>query len=136
MLFRLDGGQVGVNITGGPLQYQYQAEQLFLHWGRQGGSEGGSEHSINHQTWPAELQLYGYNSQLYSNLSEAQEQPGGVVGVAVMLQVRGETPDSDTTSAGLHRLVSKLTQVNLIMIMIYIYLYHRGAYMNLHYHTY
>ena len=33
---RLDNGQVGVNMTGGPLQYQYQAEQLFLHWGREG----------------------------------------------------------------------------------------------------
>ena len=72
--------------------------------------EGGSEHSVNHQTWPAEIQLYGYNSQLYNNLSEAQEQPGGVVGVAIMLQVKGETPSADT-STGLHRLVSKLTQV-------------------------
>ena len=54
--------------------------------------------------------MYGYNSQLYNNLSEAQEQPGGVVGVAIMLQVKGETPSADT-STGLHRLVSKLTQV-------------------------
>ena len=44
---------------------------------------------------------------------QAQEQPGGVVGVAVMLQVRGETPDSGATPSSLHRLVSKLTQVQV-----------------------
>ena len=82
---RLEDGQIGVNITGGPLQYQYQAEQLFVHWGRNGLT--GSEHSVNHQSWPAEIQLYGYNSQLYNNLTEAQEMPGGVVGVAIMVQV-------------------------------------------------
>ena len=96
-------------MTGGPLQYQYQAEQLVLHWGRGEGGPGGSEHSINQQSWPAELQLYGYNSQLYNNLSEAQEEPGGVVGVAVMLQIRGDTPDK--SSSGLSRLVSRLGQV-------------------------
>ena len=111
VLFRLDAGQVGVNMTGGPLQYQYQAEQLFLHWGRGEGAPGGSEHSVNQQSWPGELQLYGYNSQLYSNLSQAQEQPGGVVGVSVMLQIRGESPASEKPVSGLGRLISKLSQV-------------------------
>ena len=32
-------------------------------------------------------QLYGFNSQLYTNLSVAREFPGGVVGVSIMLQV-------------------------------------------------
>ena len=85
--------------------------------------------------WGALSPLYGYNTQLYSNLSQvqtkrknhwiklvlrilhnccfqAQEQPGGVVGVAVMLQMRGETPDPGATPSSLHRLVSKLTQVH------------------------
>ena len=111
LLFRLDPGQVGVNMTGGPLQYQYQAEQLFLHWGRGEGAPGGSEHSVSEARWPGELQLYGYNSQLYSNLSQAQELPGGVVGVSVMLQVRGESPASEKPVSALARLVSKLSQV-------------------------
>ena len=98
-------------MTGGPLQYQYQAEQLVLHWGRGEGVTGGSEHSVNQQSWPAELQLYGYNSQLYNNLSQAQEEPGGVVGVAVMLQVKGDIPDPDNPATGLTRLVSRLSQV-------------------------
>ena len=47
---------------------------------------------------------------------QAQEQPGGVVGVAVMLQVKGETPDSGATPSSLNRLVSKLTQVSWLQI--------------------
>ena len=35
-----------------------------------------------------------------------------MVGVAVMLQQRGETPDPGATPSSLHRLVSKLTQVD------------------------
>ena len=34
-----------------------------------------------------QLQLYGFNSQLYTNLSVAREFPGGVVAVSIMLQV-------------------------------------------------
>ena len=73
LFVRLDStGGGGVNITGGPLQYQHRAEALFLHWGRgQGGS--GSEHSINHMSWAGEIQIYGYNTQLYSNLSQVMQ---------------------------------------------------------------
>ena len=39
--------------------------------------------------------------------------------MAVMLQVRGETPDSGATPSSLHRLVSKLTQV-FIMFMFFV----------------
>ena len=70
---RLDSaGQPGVNMTGGPLQYQHRAEALFLHWGRGPGNTGGSEHSVSHATWAGEIQIYGYNTQLYSNLSQVQ----------------------------------------------------------------
>ena len=95
-----------MNITGGPLAYKYQFEQMFLHWG-EGTGGGGSEHSVSQRSFPAELQLYGYNSQLYPNLTVAQEQPGGVVGVAVMVSIRsgqGETGE-------LARLVARLGQV-------------------------
>ena len=95
-----------MNITGGPLAYKYQFEQMFLHWGG-GTGGGGSEHSVSQRSFPAELQLYGYNSQLYPNLTVAQEQPGGVVGVAVMVSIRsgqGETGE-------LARLVARLGQV-------------------------
>ena len=111
LVFKVEEGQVPVNITGGPLAYKYQFQQLFFHWGVQGG--GGSEHTVNHHSFPAEIQLYGFNSQLYSNLTQAQEYPGGVVGVVVMLQVKGETPSGDKAHrhSGLGLAISKLIHV-------------------------
>jgi len=111
LVFKVEEGQVPVNITGGPLAYKYQFQQMFFHWGSNGGP--GSEHTVNHHSFPAELQLYGFNSQLYSNLSEAQEFPGGVIGVAVMVQVKGESPSGDQAHrhSGLGLAISKLIHV-------------------------
>ena len=47
---------------------------------------GGSEHSVAGRFFPAEVQLMGFNSELFANLSEALGRPHGVVGVAVMVQ--------------------------------------------------
>ena len=93
------------------MAYKYQFQQMFFHWGVNGGP--GSEHTFNHHSFPAELQLYGFNSQLYSNLSEAQEFPGGVVGVAVMVQVKGESPGGDQAHrhSGLGLAIFKLKHV-------------------------
>ena len=55
-----------INITGGPLQYTYRFTEIFLHWGSR--DKAGSEHSINHHSFPAELQIFGYNSDLYPNI--------------------------------------------------------------------
>ena len=57
--------------------------------------------------------MYGFNSQLYSNLSEAQEYPGGVVGVAVMVQIKGETPSNNQEHrhSGLGLAISKFAHV-------------------------
>jgi len=111
LVFRVEEGQEPVNLTGGPLAYKYQFQEMFFHWGQKGGD--GSEHTVAHHAFPAELQLYGFNSQLYTNLSVAREFPGGVVGVSIMLQVRGETPltNHDHRHSGLGLVASKLAQV-------------------------
>ena len=44
---------------------------------------------------------YLEQNKIKSVFFQAQEQPGGVVGVAVMLQVKGETPDSEATPSSL-----------------------------------
>ena len=116
---------------------------IITKWNLAGSSSvGGSEHSVNHQSWPGEIQIYGYNSQLYSNLTQAQEMPGGVVAVSVMLQVKGETPDADVSSSGLHRIVSKLSQVDIkwwlsrlhdrSMVIYHVQVRYRGDYARIH----
>ena len=55
LVFKVEDGQVAVNITGGPLAYKYQFQQMFFHWGVTGGP--GSEHTVNHHSFPSEIQL-------------------------------------------------------------------------------
>ena len=78
---------------------------MFFHWS-DSETNGGSEHKINNYSFPAEIQMYGFNAHLFSNLSEAVLHPHGAVGVAIMVQV------SDRGSnVGLKPLTSQLKKV-------------------------
>ena len=72
-------------MSGGSLSYNYQVTQAVLHWGE--GEEGGSEHSVGGHAAALELQLLGYNGQLYSHHSLAAKSPNGVVGIAILAKV-------------------------------------------------
>ena len=74
-----------VNVTGAGLGYSYQLTTAVLHWGE--GAAGGSEHSVGGRGAALELQLLGYNGQLYPRHTTAARSPNGVVGVAVLAQV-------------------------------------------------
>lgn len=84
---------------------------MFFHWSGDSDTNnnqqgGGSEHQINNHSFPGEIQLYGFNAHLFSNLSEAVLHPHGAVGVAIMVQV------SDRTSnKGIKPLTSQLKKV-------------------------
>ncbi|XP_042859158.1 carbonic anhydrase-related protein 10-like, partial [Penaeus japonicus] len=78
-----------VNLSGGPLSYVYTVSHLRLHFGER--DLQGSEHTVANYAFPAELQIYGFNAQLYRNFSQAASQVYGVVGVAVMVQLGDET---------------------------------------------
>ena len=98
-----DSDTAPVNITGGPLQYTYRfiAElhsqkersnkfplrftEIIIHWGKEG--QPGSEHSINHHSFPAEVQVFGYNSDLYPDMETARKGIRGLVALSLMVQV-------------------------------------------------
>lgn len=42
----------------------------------------------------SQIQLYGFNKELYHNMSEAQHKSQGIVGISVMIQI-GETPNAE-----------------------------------------
>ena len=73
----------------------------------------GSEHSINHHSFPAEVQIYGYNSDLYPNMSMARQSVRGVVAVSLMVQIKGEEArmDHDHMHSGLGAIVNKLGNI-------------------------
>ncbi|XP_045102307.1 carbonic anhydrase-related protein 10-like [Portunus trituberculatus] len=74
-----------LNITGGPLSYRYRVGQVQLHFGSK--DHMGSEHTVNGTSFPAEIQIYGYNSQLFNNFSEAVSRAHGIVAISVMIQI-------------------------------------------------
>ncbi|XP_074600135.1 carbonic anhydrase-related protein 10-like isoform X2 [Brevipalpus obovatus] len=80
--------QVPINISGGPLSYSYTFSSMYIHFGR--SDEYGSEHFIDNVSFPAELQMIGYNSDLYHNISEASNKANGLVGIALLAQVGSE----------------------------------------------
>ncbi|KAF2354114.1 Alpha carbonic anhydrase [Trinorchestia longiramus] len=80
------------NISGGPLSYTYSLTHTRLHFGDQ--NEQGSEHLLDNRAFPAELQIYGYNSQLYNNFTEASGKVYGVAAIAVFVQI-GDSVSSE-----------------------------------------
>lgn len=98
LVFRPESGpkkSLAVNVTAGPLAYRYQIEEVFLHYGTE--NSHGSEHRIHGHAFPAEVQFYGYNAELYHNSSEARHKSQGLVAIAVMIQI-GDTPNSELRS--------------------------------------
>lgn len=93
VLFRVDSNssqsyddtRVAINITGGPLSYRYRFEEMHIHYGLH--DQYGSEHSVQGYTFPAELQIFGYNSALYTNFTDSMNRAQGIVGISVLLQV-------------------------------------------------
>ncbi|KAE8744488.1 hypothetical protein FOCC_FOCC008876 [Frankliniella occidentalis] len=81
-----------VNISGGPLDYRYQLVEGYIHYGTHDGH--GSEHRVNGYSFPAEIQLYGFNAELYHNMSEAQHKSQGIVAISLMLQI-GDRPNPE-----------------------------------------
>lgn len=70
-------------LSGGPLSYQYTLKEIVLHYGRE--EDRGSEHTISGHQFPAEIQLYAFNSQLYANWSAAQTEANGLLAIAILI---------------------------------------------------
>lgn len=77
-------------ISKGPLSYNYTLDHIVLHYGSD--STHGSEHLIDGNSYPLEVQLYFFNSQLYSSWKEAESRPNGITALAILgLITNGDT---------------------------------------------
>nr|XP_046918388.1 carbonic anhydrase-related protein 10-like [Dermatophagoides farinae] len=92
-----------VTINGGPLSYSYIFHSLHIHFGLV--DSYGSEHLISGFQFPGEIQLIGYNSDLYENYEEASTKPNGLVGIAIFLKQESKS------SAGIEILTSQLNHI-------------------------
>lgn len=90
-----------VNISGGPLSYSYRLEEIRLHFGSE--DSRGSEHLLNGQAFPGEVQLIHYNQDLYLNYSDAARGPNGIAVVSIFMKI------SEPTNSFLNRMLSRET---------------------------
>ncbi|KAK7167894.1 hypothetical protein R3I94_002074 [Phoxinus phoxinus] len=90
-----------VNISGGPLSYSYRLEEIRLHFGSE--DSRGSEHLLNGQAFPGEVQLIHYNQDLYLNYSDAARSPNGIAVVSIFMKI------SEPTNVFLNRMLSRET---------------------------
>ncbi|KAK9395638.1 CA11: Carbonic anhydrase-related protein 11 [Crotalus adamanteus] len=89
--FRPDPVQL-VNVSGGPLPYSHQLQEIRLHFGSEDGF--GSEHQIDGNSFSAEVQLIHYNQELYPNISEASRNPNGLAVISIFAN-KGTIPWMD-----------------------------------------
>ncbi|XP_063327211.1 carbonic anhydrase-related protein 10-like isoform X2 [Pelmatolapia mariae] len=95
-----------VNISGGPLGYSYRLEEIRVHFGSEDSQ--GSEHLLNGQGFPGEVQLIHYNQDLYANYSEAAKSPHGIAVVSIFIKL------SENSNAFLNRMLNRdtITRIN------------------------
>nr|QGA42399.1 carbonic anhydrase [Eptatretus stoutii] len=75
-------------LSGGPLDGHFRMNQLHMHWGCD--EHAGSEHSVDGNTYAAELHMVHWNSSKYSNMQQAVAQPDGLAVIGVFIQVGAE----------------------------------------------
>ncbi|XP_050415515.1 putative carbonic anhydrase-like protein 1 [Patella vulgata] len=80
------------SFTGGPLSYTYSIYEIKLHFGSM--DQLGSEHTVGGRPFPAEIQILGFNSDLYDTYSQAIMKPHGIAAMAMFGIIRDEeNPD-------------------------------------------
>lgn len=89
-------------VNGGPLSERYQLAVIRFHWGS--NSDTGSEHAINGQKYPLEVQLIHWNKDLYKNIGEAMVGENGLCIIGLLYQI------SDEDDEGLKPIIELLSR--------------------------
>ncbi|KAL1117259.1 hypothetical protein AAG570_004585 [Ranatra chinensis] len=82
-----------IAVGGGGLNGLYLLDHIHFHWG--------SEHTVNHKRFPAEVHLVHFN-KIYRNISEALKHPRGVAVIGIFL----DDDEDDIDNAFLQPLLS------------------------------
>ncbi|XP_074650706.1 putative carbonic anhydrase-like protein 2 isoform X2 [Tubulanus polymorphus] len=84
-----------LTVSRGPLTYTYSITDYIIHFG--GFDSMGSEHTIDGHSFPGEIQIMAYNSDLYSNFSMAVNSPHGLASISILVQI-GTVPNREIES--------------------------------------